>query len=90
MNNNQKIYTLEAFAQMRAEKTAELEKSKDRMTDLVHEMMTPPPSKNNVELWMHYASYGVSAYKGLLTCVKFIRRMKGTFSKKKKSKSIFS
>ena len=91
MNNNQNTYSLESLKQLKADKRLEIEESKDRMSDLVHDMMTPPPVKNNMELWMHYASNGMAAYRGLITCIKLVRRLKGTFTrKKKKSRSIFS
>lgn len=90
MNNNQYTYSLESLAEMKAQKLAELEATKDRMAELAHEIMTPPATKNNMELWMHYASNGMTAYRGLLTCIKFFRRLRGTFSKKKKSKNLFS
>ena len=90
MNNNRNTYSLESLKQLKAEKRTEIEESKDRMSDLVHQMMTPPPVKNNMELWMHYASNGMAAYRSIITCVKLVRRLRGTFGKKKKSRSIFS
>ena len=90
MNNNQNTYSLESLAQMKAEKIAELEQTKHQIAKLAHDIITPPPIKNNMELWMHYASSGMTAYKSLITCVKFIQRLRGTFSKKNKRKSIFS
>lgn len=90
MNTNQTSYTLESLERLKAEKRSEIEKSKEKIVDLTHAITAPPVTNNNMELWMHYASQGMTAYRGLMTCVKLYKRFKGTFSKKKKSKSIFS
>ena len=87
MNTNKTTYSLEYLEQIKAEKMAALEQSKERMSELAHAIMTPPATNNNMELWMHYASNGMTAYKGLLTCIKLYKRLKGTFSSKKKKKS---
>ena len=90
MNSNHTLYTLESLEKLKAEKKAELDKTKEKIADMTHAIMSPPETNNNVELWMHYASYGIAAYRGLMTCIKLFKRFKGNFSKKKKSKSIFS
>ena len=91
MNTNKTTYSLEYLEQLKAEKIAALEQSKERMATLTHAIMTPPATNNNMELWMHYASNGMTAYKGLLTCFKLYKRLRGTFSKKKKtSRGLFS
>ena len=90
MNTNKTTYTLESLEKLKAEKTSELEKSKEKIADLTHAIMAPPAVNNNMELWMHYASNGMTAYRGLMTCVKLFKRLKGTFTKKKKSKGFFS
>ena len=90
MNTNQTIYTLESLRQMKDKKAMELEETKERIIDLTHAITAPPATNNNMELWMHYAGQGMAAYKGIMTCIKLYRRFKGTFAKKKKSKSLFS
>ena len=85
MNTDQTIYTLETLEQLKAEKMAELEQTKEKIADLTHAVMTPPKTNNNVELWMHYATKGMAAYKGVMTCIKLFRRFKGTFGRKKNS-----
>ena len=90
MNTNHTTYTLELLEQLKKEKAIELEKTKERIVDLTHAITAPPATNNNMELWMHYAGQGMAAYKGIMTCIKLYKRFKGTFSKKKKSKSIFS
>lgn len=91
MNINKTTYSLEYLEQLKAEKQAALEKSQERMVELTHAIMAPPATNNNMELWMHYASNGMTAYKGLLTCFKLYKRLRGSFSKKKKkSGGLFS
>lgn len=90
MNTNKINYSLEYIEQLKAEKEAEIAKSKERMAQLSRAIMAPPPTSNNVELWMHYASNGMIAYRGLITCVKFYKRLKSTFTRNKKSKGFFS
>lgn len=92
MNKNQTTYSLEYLEQLKAEKKEQLEKSQEKMAELTRAIMAPPATNNNMELWMHYASNGMAAYKGLITCIKLYKRLKGTFSdsKKKKSKGFFS
>ena len=90
MLNSKTNYTLELIAQRKAEKEALLEKSKDNISTLAQGIINPPQTKNNAELWMHYASNGMMAYNGIMTCAQLYKRIKGTFNKKKKKKRFFS
>lgn len=91
MNTNKTTYSLEYLEQLKAEKTAALEQTRERMAELTHAIMAPPATNNNMELWMHYASNGMTAYKGLLTCIKLYKRLRGSLTKKKKkSGGLFS
>lgn len=85
------IYSLELIQQLKAEHMEKMEQSKERITDITHRIIAPPKKKNNIDLWMHYASTGVSTYNGIMTAVKLYQRIKGNFTqKKKKKKSFFS
>ena len=90
MSTNKTKYSLEYLEQLKAEKEEEITKTKEKMVSLSKAIMAPPQTNNNVELWMHYASNGMAAYKGVITCIKLYKRLKSTFSKHKKSNGIFS
>lgn len=91
MNNIKTTYSLDLIAQRRAEKKAELTQSTEQVTAIAHKIMAPPQNKSNTELWMHYASNGITTFNGIITCIKLYRKMKSSFSKKnKKKKGFFS
>lgn len=90
MNTNKTTYTLEYLQQLKGEKQAELARTKEKITDLTHAIIAPPVVNSNMELWMHYASNGMTVYRGIMTCVKLFKRFKDKFPRKKKSKSLFS
>ncbi len=48
MNTNKINYSLEYIEQLKAEKEAEIAKSKERMAQLSRAIMAPPPTSNNV------------------------------------------
>lgn len=82
-------YSIELIAQRKAEMMKELESSRERIQRMMQEILSPPQKKNNMELWMHYASTGMSTYNSIMTTVKLYQRIKGKFGKKKKQKSRF-
>lgn len=82
-------YSLDAIAQRKAEVTAELDQTKGKIESLTRAIIAPPKNKSNAELWMHYASNGMSTFKGIVTVIKTYRRIRETF-KKKKQKDYFS
>lgn len=86
MKSIQTKYSLELIAQRRAEKAAELEQATEKIARITHNIVTPPKSKNTTELWMHYASNGITTFNSIITCVKVYRRIKGTLDRKKKNK----
>lgn len=88
MNANNK-YSLETIAQRKAEVNANIEQSKNKIESLVHSITAPPKHKNNTELWMHYASNGMSTFKGIITVIKTYKRIRTTFQQKQKKKNSF-
>ena len=81
------VYSIELIAQRKAEMMKELEGSRERIQNITQEILAPPQKKNNMELWMHYASTGMSTYNSIMTTVKLYQRIKGSFGKKKNKKS---
>ncbi|WP_300728515.1 hypothetical protein [uncultured Bacteroides sp.] len=78
-NKSSHKYTLETIAQMRLDKKAELQASKEMINELCRELFLPPESNNKIEGLMHHVNAGIAAYEGLMTGLKIFRKIRGFF-----------
>ena len=75
------VYTLETIAQLRRDKKAEVQASKDLIHDLSRNLFVPHESKNKFDLLMQQVNAGIAAYDGLMTGIKIFRRIRGFFTR---------
>lgn len=78
-------YSVESIAQRRAEKKEEILRSKARIQNLTQELFAPQKSKNQMDNMMQHINAGIAAYDGLMTGLKILRKVRGFFSRNKKS-----
>lgn len=76
------VITLDMICQQKSEKLAEIQSSKQRITNHVQELFHP--SKNNGEsnALMNNFSSGIAIFNGIMTGFKIIKRIRNLFRSK--------
>lgn len=77
------VITLEVIAQQKAEKLKEVQKTKENISGLVHELFAPTESQSGMMGLMHHVNTGIAVYDGVRTGIKIMQRIRSFFRKKK-------
>lgn len=81
---NKDIITLEDIRQRRKDKLAEVREHGNKIKDTVHNIFMPQERETGINGLMQYVSTGIAIYDGILTGLKIIRRIRGTFGFRRK------
>lgn len=74
------VITLEEIAKRKAGKKEQIEKSKERMMKITHDLFVPAKPQNNFEGIMQNINAGIAAYDGLMTGIRIFRRIRSFFA----------
>ena len=82
-NQSQKIsYTLEMICQQKAEKLAEIQSSKQRMTEAVRHLFKPEETMESAHTVMRNFNSGIAIFNGLITGFKIMKRIRDFLRKR--------
>lgn len=77
------VITLEAIARLKAEKLKEVQKTKENISNIVHELFTPVENQGGMMGLMQHVNTGIAVYDGVRTGIKIIQRIRSFFRRKK-------
>lgn len=80
-------YTLEDIIARKQAKRKEILQSKERLQTLAQDLFAPNESKNKLDGLMQHVNMGIAAYDGIMTGIKILRRVRGFFDRKRRTRN---
>lgn len=80
-------YTLEDIIARKQAKRKEILQSKENMQTLAQDLFAPNESKNKLDGLMQHVNMGIAAYDGIMTGIKILRRVRGFFDRKRRTRN---
>lgn len=80
-------YTLEDIIARKQAKRKEILESKERLQTLAQDLFAPNESKNKLDGLMQHVNMGIAAYDGIMTGIKILRRVRGFFDRKRRTRN---
>lgn len=80
-------YTLEDIIARKQAKRKEILESKERLQTLAQDLFAPNESKNKLDGLMQHVNMGIAAYDGIMTGIKILRRIRGFFDRKRRTRN---
>ena len=79
-------YTLEDIIARKQAKRKEILQSKECLQTLAQDLFAPNESKNKLDGLMQHVNMGIAAYDGIMTGIKILRRVRGFFDRKRRTR----
>ena len=76
------VITLDKIYQQKAEKLAEIQASKQRITNQARELFHPSETANETNALVNNFSSGIAIFNGIMTGFKIIKRIRNLFRSK--------
>ncbi len=80
-------YTLEDIIARKQAKRKEILESKESLQTLAQDLFAPNESKNKLDGLMQHVNMGIAAYDGIMTGIKILRRIRGFFDRKRRTRN---
>ena len=80
-------YTLEDIIARKQAKRKEILQSKENIQTLAQDLFAPNESKNKLDGLMQHVNMGIAAYDGIMTGLKILRRVRGFFDRKRRTRN---
>lgn len=80
-------YTLEDIIARKQAKRKEILESKEYLQTLAQNLFAPNESKNKLDGLMQHVNMGIAAYDGIMTGIKILRRVRGFFDRKRRTRN---
>ena len=80
-------YTLEDIIARKQAKRKEILESKECLQTLAQDLFAPNESKNKLDGLMQHVNMGIAAYDGIMTGIKILRRVRGFFDRKRRTRN---
>lgn len=80
-------YTLENIIARKQAKRKEILESKECLQALAQDLFAPNESKNKLDGLMQHVNMGIAAYDGIMTGIKILRRVRGFFDRKRRTRN---
>ncbi len=80
-------YTLEDIIARKQAKRKEILQSKENIQTLAQDLFAPNESKNKLDGLMQHVNMGIAAYDGIMTGIKILRRVRGFFDRKRRTRN---
>ena len=68
-------------------KRKEILQSKECLQTLAQDLFAPNESKNKLDGLMQHVNMGIAAYDGIMTGIKILRRIRGFFDRKRRTRN---
>lgn len=78
----QQVITLDRICQLKAEKLAEIQASKQRITDQARQLFHPAETIGSANALMNNFSSGMAIFNGVMTGFKIIKRIRSLFRRR--------